>query len=584
MASEKPIPYTQFACIGAGFSGICLGATLQRWYGITDLRIFEQTASLGGTWSINRYPGAACDVPSALYSFSFSTNPNWTRILPTAPELSAYLEKVASDYSLPSKITYNTRVTRCEWHESSTRWRLTLVDTTTNDVSYHECQFLFSGAGQFSKPRPLDVPGIESFKGKVMHSARWDSSVSLRDKKVVVFGNGCTAAQIVPSIVPDCAQLTQIVRSKHWIMPPIDQAVPPRVRKVLQYTPGMLALQRFIIFCLAEADFPAYPEKGKALREKKRGIAERYMKRTAPKKYWDLLIPDFEYGTKRRIFDSGYLEALHRENLRLTDEKAVEVLEDGVKLSSGEVVQADVLVLANGFEMNQYPIEVVGRGGKTIEEHWEEIGGMAAYNCTHLSGFPNFTLLLGPNTATGHTSTVMAIENATNFALRILRPALEGEASIVDVKQSAELQYAHTIQDALQKTVWNTGGSHSWYTKEVEVDGKHVKRNGMTFPWWQGRYWSDCLFPVWKDFEYQGNKTGVSVIKKKRSSKAWVVCLGLLVTGLMAQWAKANPSSPVVVAVMTAALRAGMWQVPGTNASVVDLAGRISSVVASWRV
>lgn len=378
MSSFKPVPYTQFACIGAGFSGVCLGATLQRWYGITDLAIFERTPKLGGTWSINRYPGAACDVPSALYSFSFATNPNWTRILPTAPELSAYLERVAAQYNLPPKISFNTSVERCEWDESRARWRLTLKDVSTGETRHHECQFLFSGAGQFSQPRDLDVPGVQNFKGVVMHSARWRDDISLKGKKVVVFGNGCTAAQIVPSIVDECESLTQIVRSKHWIMPPIDQRVPPGVRKVLQYTPGMLALLRFIIFCLAEADFPAYPESGREVRRKKQMVAEGYMKKTAPERYWDLLIPEFEYGTKRRIFDSGYLEALHRENLRLTDEKAVEVLKNGVRLESGEVVEADVLVLANGFETNQIlqGTEVVGREGKTMTEHWEEIGGL----------------------------------------------------------------------------------------------------------------------------------------------------------------------------------------------------------------
>lgn len=397
MDTTMDTTYTQFACIGSGFSGIGLGATLRRWHNITDLAIFERESSLGGTWTTNQYPGAACDVPSALYSFSFATNPTWTRILPSAAELRSYLHRVADAYSLPDKISFNTAVRRAEWIDSRARWRLTLEDLTTGRIYYHECQFLFSGAGQFSKPRELDVPGLERFTGEVMHSARWRDDVVLQGKRVVVFGNGCTAAQIVPAILPQVKQLTQLVRSKHWVMPPVDKVVSARLRWWLQHTPGMLWLQRFIIFWLAEADFPAYVTRLKWYRERRQKVAEGYMRSEAPEKYHGMLIPEFAYGTKRRVFDSGYLRALHAENVRLTDEPAVEILEGGVKLRSGEVVEADVIVLANGFQVNELQggIKVVGRDGKTVEVHWREFGGAEAYNCLAMNEFPNFFFLLG---------------------------------------------------------------------------------------------------------------------------------------------------------------------------------------------
>lgn len=168
----------------------------------------------------------------------------------------------------------------------------------------------------------------------------------------------------------------------------------------------------------------------------------------------------------------------------------------------------------------------------------------------------------------------MAIENATNAALRVLRPAIEGKFGIVDVKRDAEISYMAKIQDALQKMVWSTGGSHNWYTKDV--NGKRF--NGMTYPWWQGHYWWSCLFPVWKDFEFQG-KGGPSAIRKRRS-KWWLVCLGLVLSGL---WAKRNPSSPVLVALMTAALRVGMLRVPGTGVSLAQLVNRASSLSLTWK-
>jgi len=385
----------QFACIGTGFSAICLGATLQRWYGITSIRFFDRAASLGGTWTVNQFPGAACDVPLALYSFSFATNPSWTRILPAAPELREYLQGVAERYDLPGKMVFGKAVERREWLEGKGRWRLTARDVATGEVMVHECQFLFAGTGQFALPRELDVPGVERFRGVVMHSARWRPEVELKGKRVVVFGNGCTATQIVPAIAAEVGHLTQIVRSRHWIMPPLDQVMPMSVRTMLQYTPGMLALQRFIIFCIAEVDFAAFSAPNKWFRASRQGIAEKYMRATAPEEYLDMLIPQWEYGCKRRIFDSGYLESLHRENVTLTDEPAMEIVENGVRLRNGEVVEADVIVLANGFQMNDLldGVEVVGRGGGTLKEHWK--GGVKAYNLTSLNGFPNIFFPLG---------------------------------------------------------------------------------------------------------------------------------------------------------------------------------------------
>lgn len=398
MATTSAPSYTQFACIGTGFSGICLGATLRRWYNITSLRLFDTSPSPGGTWTLNRYPGAACDVPSALYSYSFAPNPRWTRILATGPELRAYLERVAADYDLVDKMSFRSAVERAVWDEERGRWVLTVRDLEGGGTYEHECQFLFSGTGHFSKPRELDVPGLERFQGGAMHSARWKDDVGLEGKRVVVFGNGCTATQIVPALVKmGVERVTQIVRAKHWIMPPVDETVPRWAREVLQWTPGMLALQRWIVFCVAEMAYLSFPVRNRWIRRFNQKTSEAYMKATAPEKYWGMLIPEFEFGCKRRVFDTGYLEALHREDVVLTDEPAVEIVEEGVRLKSGEVVEADVIVLANGFEMNELleGVEVVGRGGETLHQHWENTGGLGAYKTLCVSSHPNFFFPLG---------------------------------------------------------------------------------------------------------------------------------------------------------------------------------------------
>ncbi|KAF5613349.1 ACB 4-hydroxyacetophenone monooxygenase [Fusarium sp. NRRL 25303] len=461
MTSTKysPSGYSQFACIGAGFSGIALGATLKRWYGITDVRFFERHSDLGGTWYANKYPGAACDVPSVLYSYSFEPNPNWSRVLPSQEELWNYQKHVADKYDLPSKMTFGVEVQRCQWIEEKKRWVLEVRDCKTGNVFHHECRFLFAGSGILVTPREIDIPGSENFKGSIFHTSQWRSDVDVSGKNVVVIGNGCTAAQIVPSIVDKTKHLTQIVRAKHWMLPPIDGVYTDYMKSIFRYLPGTMMIQRLLIFLFAEIELKAVPMTTSAakFRQKRRAYAEKFMRDTAPAKYHDLLIPDFEIGCKRRIYDSGYLASLHSKNLTLTNERALKIVENGVETDSG-FLEADVIVLANGFSTNTFleGVEVVGRD-ETLAQHWESFGGAEAYNCSAMSGFPNFFMLLGPNATTGHTSAIMAIENSVNFALRILKPVLSSPNGVVELDRDAEERYVNRIQDDLSKTVWNSG-------------------------------------------------------------------------------------------------------------------------------
>lgn len=342
--------------------------------------------------------GAACDVPSALYSFSYEPKADWTRILPSGSELWKYLDDVARKYDLRPKMSFGMKVESAEWIEETTRWRIQVRDLKTDRVFAHECQFLFSAMGLLVTPRELDVPGASTFRGPIFHSAQWQD-VDLTGKRVVVFGNGCTGAQIVPSIVNQTEHLTQIVRSKHWVFPPIDKRIPKGTQKLLQHVPGLTLISRIMVFLLAEKEFQGFYMTSNAakFRDRRRRQVVKYMRDTAPEKYHDMLIPDWEIGCKRRIFDVGYLESLHAENLTLTDDKAVEILPDGVRLESGAFVPADVIIHANGFETNHYlgDVKIKGRRGITPEEHWESFGGVEAYNCSVMSGFPNFFMLLG---------------------------------------------------------------------------------------------------------------------------------------------------------------------------------------------
>ncbi|KAK0672570.1 putative monooxygenase [Cercophora samala] len=566
---EPATTYTQFACIGAGFSGIGLGATLKLKHNITDIRIFEREPELGGTWHLNQYPGAACDIPSSLYTFSFAPCPEWTSTsLPTAPQIKSYLVSIATKFSLlPSKITFSSSVQKCEWLPApASRWRLTILSThpptNTTTLSHHECQFLFSGTGILFHPNTTpftSLPGAASFSGTVMHSARWDHSVPLSGKKIILLGNGCSASQIVPALLGrsnnpevssstnnneeggplyNIASITQFVRSKHYVIPSLADLFPLSLLRPLP-----LPLQRFLCILIGELDFIAMRENalGRWMRRKKTEEVKKYMRLAAPERYHDLVVPgegEFEFGYKRRVYDPGYLQALHDERVELTGERVVEVVEGGVRTERGRVVEGDVIVLATGFETNRFleGVEVVGRGRERLGEHWgggggeggtdgggsldgrdqdqdqdqeeEEARGVGAYETVAVGGFPNFFMLAGPNSVTGHTSVIIAIENAITLAMNVIKPILSEGSNVreVEVTAQAERRWVSSVQEELNnRTIWGGGGNksktESWY---VRVDEKTGKRwNAMLYPGYQVGAWYRARKPKQKDWVYR---------------------------------------------------------------------------------
>ncbi|KAK4640693.1 hypothetical protein QC761_600450 [Podospora bellae-mahoneyi] len=531
--------YTQFACIGAGFSGIGLGATLKLKHNITDIRIFEREAELGGTWHLNQYPGAACDIPSSLYTFSFAPCPQWTSTsLPTAPQIKSYLVSIAEKYSLlPGRITFCSSVQKCEWLPSPiSRWRLTVL--SHNAISHHECQFLFSGTGILFHPKTssfFSLPGAGSFSGTVMHSARWDHSVDLGNKKVMVFGNGCSASQIVPALLGrsnnaevcssgrdyNVGKITQFVHSRHYVIPSLAELFP---LALLERLPR--GLQRLLCILIGEMDFIAMRENkvGRWIRRKKTEEVKRYMRETVPERYSDLVVPEgFDFGYKRRVYDPGYLKALHDERVELVGERVVEVVPEGVKTEGGRLVEGDVIVLATGFETNRFleGVEVVGRGGERLGGHWGEdvsdgdsldgkegMMGVGAYETVAVGGFPNFFMLAGPNSVTGHTSVIIAIENAITLAMNVIKPILSKGSKVreVEVTPEAERQWVSNVQDELNnKTIWGGGGNktaaESWYVKLDEKTGK--RWNAMLYPGYQLGAWYRARKPRKEDWVYQ---------------------------------------------------------------------------------
>ncbi|EJD41245.1 4-hydroxyacetophenone monooxygenase [Auricularia subglabra TFB-10046 SS5] len=496
MSSEEFVPVI---CIGAGLGGICLGIQLQRQLGVTDFHIYEQLHEFGGTWCVQTYPGCACDVPAVLYSFSFAQKPDWTVPFPPQAEILKYIINVADSNGLRERTTFRTKCLGATWDEERKRWRVRLSNLDTDETYTRECRVFISAVGILTEPNPTSLTAdFTAFQGPVFHSGRWDHSVDLRDRDVVVIGNGCTASQIVPAIAATTRSLTQITRSPHWIIPSAIVEAPGTGHPVLfKKLPFLQYVLRICFATFLELSFVSFFKNvvGLFLRKVLERLSRKYVLSTAPKRYHDILIPDYDIGCKRRIFDSAfYVKSLQLENVNLLRSDIREVLPHAIRTDAG-LHPADVIVLATGYsnKASYVPFPLVGRDGIDIHKHWEDLGGPGAYDTTACSGFPNFFMILGPNSVTGHTSTIIAIENTVNLIMKLVRPVLAGRVESVEVKARDEANFVARVQKALRNTILT--GCRSWY---ITADGW----NTGIYPWSQVLFWWRCTFPHRKAWTY----------------------------------------------------------------------------------
>jgi len=443
------------AIVGSGFSGIGLAIRL-REQGIEDFAVLERGAGVGGTWHYNTYPGCACDVPSHLYSFSFAPNPDWTRTYSKQPEIRAYLERVVEDFGVASKIKLNTEVRGAEWDEEADCWR---IDTSQGPVT---AKVLVSGAGPLVEPKIPDFPGLERFAGPVFHSARWDHDADLKGKRVASVGTGASAIQYVPAIAPDVEKLHVIQRTPPWVMPHSGRAVTRLERTLFRRVPALQRAMRGGIYAARELmvlGFVKQP-KGMKLLEK---VGRRHMARALRD---PALIakttPDYTVGCKRILPSNDWYPALARENVELHTDGVEEVRERSVVLAGGREIEADALIFGTGFHVVDVPVGrlVRGRGGRCLADHWD--GSPRAHLGTTVPGFPNFFILLGPNTGLGHNSMVYMIESQIAYVLDALRAMRASGANAVEVRPEVEARFHAEVQQRMQGTVWNTG-CVSWY-------------------------------------------------------------------------------------------------------------------------
>lgn len=504
------------AIVGGGVSGIATACRLQMDLGLKNFKIFERDVGWGGTWLQNQYPGCGCDVPTRLYSLSFAQRPNWQRFFSMQDEILDYLTGVAQQFDLQPRAHFQTEVVSATFDEFNAHWVVCVRDLNTKQQSTYTARLLFSCVGALSVPRTCDVPGAENFKGTLFHSARWRKDVELNNRNVVILGNGCTASQIVPTIAPKCKQLTQIVRAKHWYVPHFSNPFEGSFWKWLQrHSSTWVALERLSVVMLCESHFlQAFRQDGKGARDRVAKRATDYIRRCAPVEYHDLLIPkpgELEVACKRRIFDSTYVPSLGRPNVELTNDQAAEIVEDGLILNSGRKVKADVIILANGFQTDQYALqmEIKNGKGKTLEQYWkQETGAPQAYRTEMMAPFPNMFIIWGPNAVTGHFSAIWSQERAVEMAMRIVRPLFRtGDKNLsplqrshgksVRVKQSAEQAEQEYIQAQMKEMIYTTGCG-SWYVDQATGRVTAVNPSFQTTVAFRSK------FPYFPDYDYRG--------------------------------------------------------------------------------
>jgi cation diffusion facilitator CzcD-associated flavoprotein CzcO len=519
---------TEILIIGAGPSGLGTAIQLKRHNLSSSIEIIEKCGDVGGTWLVNTYPGCGCDVASHFYSFSFALNPDWSQKFSMRAEIQQYFRDVAKRFDVLRHVKFFNTVETARWDDEGQCWEVTISDQKTKEKYVRRARVVVSAVGSLSVPKPCEIPGAEEFKGPLFHSALWDHSFEWKEKDVVVIGNGCSATQFVPIMAKEAKQLTQFARQAHFLAERPNPVYPEWFKWVMRYVPGVMRAYRFNLYADMEKDFAGFGiETGRKIRQGLKEENERYVKRMAPERYWNTLIPKHEIGCKRKVMDTDYLSTLWRDNVELNSDDPVErITETGVKTKSGREVHADGIVLATGFEVYRmlFPMEIIGQNGVSLNEYWDKNhqGAAQAYLGTCIPGFPNFFTLMGPNTVTGHLSVIYTVECQINFVLRLIEPILKSlhnprrgllapktEITAVDVKPESAMKDSNWMQAKLKKLVWSSGCT-SWALDP------NTGMNIAMYPQFQYMFWLRSVFIPTRDFVY-GVFDGRKGVKKERS-------------------------------------------------------------------
>ncbi len=488
-------PPPTVAIVGGGLSGLATAIQLTR-AGVRSFTVIEQSDGVGGTWRDNTYPGAACDVPSHLYSFSFAPKTDWSRRFAGQPEILDYAEDLVDRFHLTPHLRLGTTVTSAHFDESDDRWRLRLWDaggehTMVADTVVFAC-------GQLNRPHLPGVEGLDSFAGPSWHSARWDHSVDLAGRRVAVVGTGASAIQFVPPVAAAAASTTVFQRSPNYVAPKKDRAYPAAVRGALQRIGPLRTGYRWWIYWSLEARWVTFRRDGWAGRKLqalfRKGIRDEVVNDRLPE---HSVVPDYPVGCKRILISNDWYPALLRPDVTVVDSPVVRVEPDAVVTADGRRHAANVLIYGTGFVTTAFlsHIAVTGAGGRSLADAWSD--GAHAYLGSTVAGFPNCYVLYGPNTNLGHNSILFMVERQLNLLLQALavqtRATTGPVGATVSVRAAAYARDDRRTQRLMDRTAW-AADCTSWYK---DAAGR-ITNN---WPSWTVRYWWDTLRLRPGDFE-----------------------------------------------------------------------------------
>jgi cation diffusion facilitator CzcD-associated flavoprotein CzcO len=452
-------PHFEIAIVGAGLAGVGMAIALKE-DGREDFVVLERAGDLGGTWRDNSYPGCACDIPSVLYSYSSEQNPKWSHAFARQPEIWAYMQDVARRHELHEHFRFNHEITEARWSPEAQHWE---IETTSGSLT---AAVLISAAGALADPSIPEIPGLESFTGRVFHSAQWEHDHDLRGRSVAVVGTGASAIQFVPEIQPEVGRLHLFQRTPPWVLPRENPRVPERWRARFARYPRLLGLARASVFSLLESFHFGFRHPA-VMRVAERRARAHIGKQVADPELRAKLTPDYRLGCKRILGSNTWYPALCADNVEVVTTGIREVRETSIIDADGNEHEVDTIIFGTGFQVTDIPFghRVRGRDGQTLAESWQ--GSMKAHLGISVSGFPNLFLLLGPNTGLGHNSVLLMIEAQIAYLRQLLRHRDASGLAAIEPTPAAQAQYVADVDAGTKGSVWTAGGCLSWYVDET---------------------------------------------------------------------------------------------------------------------
>ena len=458
--------------IGSGFGGLGMAIQLKK-AGFHQFTILEKAGSVGGTWRDNTYPGAACDVQSHLYSYSFEPRHDWPRKFSPQKEILKYMEHCVRKYGLQEHLRFDSEVSEAAFDSHSNQWTVTLADGERL-----QSHVLITATGQLNQPAWPDIAGMEQFAGKLFHSARWDHDYDLTDKRVAVIGTGASAIQFVPEIAPGVKSLTLFQRSAAWVLPKPDRRFTNLEQRLFRSVPAWDRIYRAMIYWKNESRALAFTRFNSLLELFARQARQEARKHVTDPEKLKHIIPDYQIGCKRILISNDWYPAINRPNVSLVTCGIDRIDRDGILDRNGKHHRADAIIFGTGFRASEFlsPMKITGRSGVTLNQAWKD--GAVAYKGITVSGFPNLFMLYGPNTNLAHNSIVYMLESQFRYLVSALNTLKNHPGAAMDVRRERQDSFASVIQGGLRGSVWDSGCS-SWY---LDANGRNtVNWPGFTF-------------------------------------------------------------------------------------------------------